>query len=117
MNAVHSRELLAVAFAAILGGCCATYVERWPHDMPTSASLASHLSDLRYALRSLLVHGQPLPCALRGELEVGVPLTSLNLLSGSWFSLWPARSSGTAYAGDPNTAQPACRRLLTLPQC
>ena len=83
MNAVHSRELLAVAFAAVLGGCCATYVERWPRDMPASASLASHLSELRYALRSLLARGQPLPCALRGELEVGVPLTSLTLLAGA----------------------------------
>ena len=72
INAVHSRELLAAAFAAILGGCCATYVERWPRDMPTSVPLATHLSDLRYALRSLLAHGQPLPCALRSELEVGI---------------------------------------------
>jgi len=68
-NAVHARELLAVAFAALLGQCGATYVDRWARDAPAGVALAAHLGDVRAALRSLLAPGQPLPPALRRELE------------------------------------------------
>jgi hypothetical protein len=68
-NAVHARELLAVALAALLGQCGATYVDRWARDAPAGVALAAHLADVRAALRSLLAPGQPLPPALRRELE------------------------------------------------
>ena len=69
---MHSRELLAVALAALLGGCGATYVERWARDAPAGVALPSHLSDLRGALRSLLAPGQALPPDLRRQLEVDI---------------------------------------------
>ena len=69
---VHSRELLAAALAALLGGCGATYVERWARDAPAGMALPAHLADLRGATRSLLAPAQQLPPELRRELEVGV---------------------------------------------
>ena len=68
---MHSRELLAAALAALLGGCGATYVERWARDAPAGLALPTHLADLRGATRSLLAPAQQLPLELRRELEVG----------------------------------------------
>ncbi|KAK9835301.1 hypothetical protein WJX81_000259 [Elliptochloris bilobata] len=69
-NPVHARELLATALAALLGGCGATYVERWARDAPAGVALPAHLGDLRAALRGLITHAQPLPPELRRELEL-----------------------------------------------